>query len=234
MVSCVSDKACTVLLAAEEREQDIPGKLEQEAESEEATDVVPGKPATGMPDLAGEAFGNASKESSASVKQGMEGPAGTVTNSEMQGRVAASATSSNARQQSAASVASASEPTPTSGACTCTLNGTASLRIICVYNYPPFHHSFIATSIMPCVGRPAWNHVCLSSLRLNGKVRSRINWFLPLWHLLPAQACLAARQLANFCYMFLSALCLWPSAFGLVCLRLLCSSYSQGPPGFQI
>ncbi len=32
--------SCTVLLAAEEREQDIPGKLEQEAEIE-ATDAMP-------------------------------------------------------------------------------------------------------------------------------------------------------------------------------------------------
>ncbi len=132
----------TVLLAAEEREQDIPGKLEQEADSEEATDVVPGKPATGTPDLAGEAVSNTSGESSAPVKQGVEGPAGTVTTgiqgqvaesadtfsnamqgqvaesagtvtSGMQGQVAESATSSNARQQSTSSVAS-TRPAPAS------------------------------------------------------------------------------------------------------------------------
>jgi len=133
-----------VLLAAEEREQDIPGKLEQEAESEEATDAVPGKPATGMPDRAGEAVSNTEEESSAPVKQAVEGPAGTftrgmqgqvaesagtVTNSGMQGQVAESATSSNARQQSTSSVASArpasaSKPTSTIGACTCTLQAT--------------------------------------------------------------------------------------------------------------
>ncbi|KAL0017961.1 hypothetical protein WJX77_011475 [Trebouxia sp. C0004] len=44
--------AQTMLDTAEEREQDIPGKLEQEDESE-ATDAMPGKRATGMPDLAG-------------------------------------------------------------------------------------------------------------------------------------------------------------------------------------
>ena len=79
----------TVLLAAEEREQDIPGKLEQEADSEEATDAMPGKPATSTPDLAGETVSNTSEESSAPVKQAAEGPAGTVTRG-MQGQVAES------------------------------------------------------------------------------------------------------------------------------------------------
>ncbi|KAL0017691.1 hypothetical protein WJX77_003299 [Trebouxia sp. C0004] len=46
--------AQTMLDTAEEREQDIPGKLEQEDESE-ATDAMPGKRATGMPDLAASA-----------------------------------------------------------------------------------------------------------------------------------------------------------------------------------
>jgi len=90
---CVSNQttfSSTVLLAAEEREQDIPGKLEQEAESEEAPDAVPGKPATGMPDRAGEAVSNTEEESSAPVKQAVEGPAGTFTRG-MQGQVAESA-----------------------------------------------------------------------------------------------------------------------------------------------
>ena len=131
-----------MLLAAEEREQDIPGKLEQQAESETTTAAVPGQPATGTPDLAGQAVSNTSEESRAPVKQAVEGPAGTVTrgmqgqiaesadtviNSGMQGQVAVSATSSNARQQSTSSVAStrpASKPTSTVGACTCTLQGT--------------------------------------------------------------------------------------------------------------
>lgn len=125
-----------MLLAAEEREQDIPGKLEQQAESETATAAVPGQPATGTPDLAGQAVSNTSEESRAPVKQAVEGPAGTVTRgmqgqvaesadtvtnsgmqrqvaesagtvtSGIQGHVAESATSSNARQQSTSSVAS--------------------------------------------------------------------------------------------------------------------------------
>ena len=135
---------CTVLLAAEEREQDIPGKLEQEAESEEATDAMPDKPATGMPDLAGEAVSNPSAESSGPVKQGVEEPADTVT-SGIQGQVAESATSSNARQQSTSSVAStrpapASKPTSTTGACTHTLQGTLS---------PFFIHLCTAVSQQP-------------------------------------------------------------------------------------
>jgi len=121
---CQTKFSCIVLLAAEEREQDIPGKLEQEADIEEATDAMPGKRATGTPDLAGDAVSNTSEESSAPVKRGVEGPADTVTNSGMQGRVAESAASSNARQQSTSSVASprpasASKPTSTIGACTC-------------------------------------------------------------------------------------------------------------------
>ena len=125
-----------MLLAAEEREQDIPGKLEQQAESETTTAAVPGQPATGTPDLAGQAVSNTSEESRAPVKQAVEGPAGTVTRgmqgqvaesadtvtnsgmqrqvaesagtvtSGIQGHVAESATSSNARQQSTSSVAS--------------------------------------------------------------------------------------------------------------------------------
>lgn len=111
--------AQTMLDRAEEREQDIPGKLEQEAESE-ATDAMPSKLATGTPDLAGDAVSNTSEETNTPVKRGLEGPADTVTNSGMQGQVAESATSSNARQQSTASVAStrpasASKPTSTIG-----------------------------------------------------------------------------------------------------------------------
>ena len=132
------------MLAAEEREQDIPGKLEQEAESE-ATDAMPSKLATGTPDLAGDAVSNTSEETNAPVKRGLEGPADTVTNSGMQGQVAESATSSNARQQSTASVAStrpasASKPTSTIGACTCALHGTLSL---CMKS------SIFATAFMP-------------------------------------------------------------------------------------
>lgn len=111
--------AQTMLDTAEEREQDIPGKLEQEAEREEATDAMPGKPAAGMPDLAGEAVSNTPEESSAPGKQRVEGPADAVI-SGVQGQVAESATSSNARQQSTSSVAStrpasASKPTSTNG-----------------------------------------------------------------------------------------------------------------------
>jgi len=127
LCQCQNMCLCTILRAAEERDQDIPGKLQQEAESE-ATDAMPGKPATGMPDLAGEAVSKIPGGSSAPVKQGVEGPADTVTSSGMQGQVAESATSSNARQQSTSSVAStrpasASKPTSTIGACTCTLQG---------------------------------------------------------------------------------------------------------------
>ncbi|KAL0032750.1 hypothetical protein WJX79_007652 [Trebouxia sp. C0005] len=112
--------AQTMLDTAEEREQDIPGKLEQQAESEEAIDAMPGKPAAGTPDLAGNAVSKFSEESSAPVKRGVKGPADTVTNSGIQGQVAESTTSSNARQQSTSSVASpgpasASKPTTTIG-----------------------------------------------------------------------------------------------------------------------
>lgn len=141
---------CTVLLAAEEREQDIPGKLEQQAESEEAIDAMPGKPAAGTPDLAGNAVSKFSEESSAPVKRGVKGPADTVTNSGIQGQVAESTTSSNARQQSTSSVASpgpasASKPTTTIGACTWTLHGTHSLYI----KSSIFAPHFIATTFMP-------------------------------------------------------------------------------------
>jgi len=51
---------------------------------------MPGKTATGLPDRAGEAVSNTSEESSAPVKQAVEGPAGTVTRG-MQGQVAESA-----------------------------------------------------------------------------------------------------------------------------------------------
>ena len=152
---------------------------------------MPSKQATGTPDLAGDAVSNTSEESSAPVKRGLEGSADTVTNSGMQGHVAESATSSNARQQSTASVAStrpasASKPTSTIGACTCALHGTLSLCI---------KSSIFATAFMPL------------SVGLLGTMTACFDAEAE-WHLLPAWR--LAKKISTYF--------LWPSTFDLVCL----------------
>lgn len=131
-----ASSAYIALLAAEQREQDIPEKLRQEADSTAATaiDTDTDHPASDTQGTAASSSSMAPQEVKArspfskqeSVESpGDDHPTGGVTAGGVQGQVAQSATSSNARQQSTSTVASArpssaSKPGTTSGVSFCT------------------------------------------------------------------------------------------------------------------